>query len=103
MPSRISAIWLVALILLPFTAPFPTCDIVDFFRRSAPYQGVPLAPPVSSTTLIADAESSLLVPPLASMARQLRQVALSDLDPPHFDVPRPLVIFVPPVGSDDIG
>src|ERR1700681_287665 len=101
--SRISALWLVALILLSFTAPFPTCDIVDLFSRSAPYQGLPLAPPASSTTLIVDAESSLLVPPLASMARQLRQVALSDLDTPRFAVSRPLVILVPPVGSDDIG
>jgi hypothetical protein len=100
--SRISALWLVALVLLPFTAPFPTCDIVDFFGRGAPYHGVPLAPPTSSRALIADAEWSLLVPPLPRVARQLRQVALSDLDTTHFAITWPLVILVPPVGSDGI-
>jgi hypothetical protein len=76
MLSKCSALWLVVLILLPFTAPFPTCDIADFFGRSAANHGLATVPPTSSTTLIANAESSLLVPPLASTARQLRQVGL---------------------------
>jgi hypothetical protein len=51
--------------------------------------------------LIADAESSLLVPPLASMAGHLRQVAVSDLNTPRFAAGSPLVILVPPAGVDD--
>jgi hypothetical protein len=100
--SKLSALWLIVLILLPFTAPFPTCDIAAFFGRSAADQSLPLAPPTSSAALLADAVSSLLVLPLASMAGQLRQVALSDLNTPYFVVRSPLVILVPPVGSNAI-
>jgi hypothetical protein len=99
--SKLSAIWLVVLILLPFTAPFPTCDVADFFGRGATDQGVPLAPPTSSTALIADAMSSLLVPPLARMATQLRRIASSDLNTPHLAVRSRLVALVPLVDSHD--
>jgi hypothetical protein len=98
--SRFAAIWIVALILLPFTAPFPTCDIADCLGRRAPDQRVPVAPPTSSAALIVDAESSLLVPPVARMARLLKQAALADLNTPQFGFRPPLVILVPPVGSD---
>jgi hypothetical protein len=99
--SQLSAIWLVVLILLPFTAPFPTCDLADFFGGGATDQEVPLAPPTSATALIAEAVSSLLVPPLARMARQLRQIASSDLNTPHFAQRSPLATLVPPVDSHD--
>jgi hypothetical protein len=100
MLSKFSALWLVVLILLPFTAPFPTCDVADCFGRGAADHGVAPAPPLSSTTLIADAESSLLVPPLASRARQLRQAAMSDLNTPRFDAGSLLLSLVPPVDLD---
>jgi hypothetical protein len=99
--SKFSAIWLVVLILLPFTAPFPTCDIAAFFGRSAVDQSVPLAPPTPSTTL-AEGVSSLLVLPLARVAPQLRQVALSDLNTPYFAFRSLLVVLVAPLGSDDV-
>ena len=101
MLSKFSALWLVVLILLPFTAPFPTCNIADFLGRSAADHRMAPVQPTSPTTLIADAESSLLVPPLATMASQLRQVASSDLNTPRFAVGSPLVILVLPVGVDD--
>jgi hypothetical protein len=99
--SELSAIWLVVLILLPFTAPFPTCDVADVFGGGAADQGVPLAPPTSSTALIADAVSSLLVPPLARMAWQVRQIASSDLNTPHFAQRSPLATLVPLVDLHD--
>jgi hypothetical protein len=82
--STFSAFWLLVLILLPFRAPFSAGDIVDFFDRSATDQEVAPAPPTSSTALIADAGSSLLVPPLAGMARQLGQIFSSDASIPPF-------------------
>jgi hypothetical protein len=99
--SKFSAIWLVVLILLPFTAPFPTCDIAVFLGRGGAGQGVPLTPPTSSTALIAEAVSSFLVLPLARVAPQLEQAALSDLQTPYFAGRSPLVVLVPPVGADD--
>jgi hypothetical protein len=100
MLSKFSALWLVVLILLPFTAPFPTCDVADLFGRSAADHRMAPVPPTSSTTLIADAESSLLVPPQASRARQLRQAALSDLNTRHFAAGSPLITLVSRVGVD---
>src|SRR5580693_6948094 len=49
---KISALWLVLLILLPFTAPFPTCDLADLLGTSATSQGAPL-PPVSPAASLA--------------------------------------------------
>jgi hypothetical protein len=100
--SKFSAVWLVVLILLPFTAPFPTCDIATFFGQKASDQGVPLGPPTSPAALVADAVSSLLFPPLERMARQVTQVALSNFNTPHIAVRSPLVILVPPLGSNDL-
>jgi hypothetical protein len=44
MLSRFAACWLVALVLAPFTAPFPTCDLVTLFGHGQTEQA-PLAPP----------------------------------------------------------
>jgi hypothetical protein len=45
--SRITACWLVVLILAPFTAPFPTCDLATFVGRH-PTRQTPIVPPVSA-------------------------------------------------------
>jgi hypothetical protein len=34
MLSRVAACWLVVLVLAPFTAPFPTCDVATLFGGS---------------------------------------------------------------------
>jgi len=48
MVSRAFAVWLVLLILLPFSAPFSTCDAATLFgrteHRSATHPGGPLPP-----------------------------------------------------------
>ena len=100
MLSRISAIWLVILILLPFTAPFPTCELADLLGPSATSQGVPL-PPVSPAASLAASELSLLVPPQQTVAGHMTQVALSGLNTLFFTVRSSLVVLVPPVRSDD--
>ena len=68
------ALWLVAQILLPFTAPFPTCDLSDFLG-GAHHHGAPLVPPTSHV----DGDYAF-APPLATTGRRLRLVVVSSLD-----------------------
>ena len=65
-------IWLLVLILSPFTAPFSTCAVGDLFGHSADHHGAVLVPPSSPDALAADdaktavhATSTILVSPLA--------------------------------------
>jgi hypothetical protein len=71
---RLCALWLAAQILLPFTAPFPTCDLSDFLG-GAHHHGVPFAP--LSTHVDGD---YAFAPPLATTAGRLRLVVVSSLD-----------------------
>src|ERR1700687_1923890 len=88
--SRLCALWLVAQILLPFTAPFPTCDLSDFLG-SAHHHGAPLLPSNSR----ADGDYTF-APPLAPTGGRLKLVVVSSLDAsgvvgnaPVIDVARP--------------
>ena len=72
--SRLCALWLVAQVLLPFTAPFPTCDLSDFLG-GAHHHGAPLVPPTSHV----DGDYAF-APPLATTGRRLRLVVVSSLD-----------------------
>ena len=72
--GRLCALWLVAQILLPFTAPFPTCDLSDVLG-GARHHGVPLVPP--STHVDGD---YAFAPPLATTSGRLRLLVLSSLD-----------------------
>jgi len=59
---RVCAIWLVVLILLPFSAPFSTCDVATFFSgapRSSPTHPLKARPNPS----LADAASSHALTP----------------------------------------
>jgi hypothetical protein len=70
-------VWLVAQILLPFTAPFPTCDLSDFFG-GARHHSVPLAP---QPTHIPQADAAYTdAPPLATTAGRLKLVVVQALD-----------------------
>ena len=71
---RLCAIWLVAQVLLPFTAPFPTCDLSDFLG-SAQHHSAPLAPSSSR----ADGDYAF-APPLATTSGRLKLVVVSSLD-----------------------
>jgi hypothetical protein len=72
--GRFCALWLVAQILLPFTAPFPTCDLSDVLG-GAQHHSAPLAPSSSR----ADGDYTL-APPLATTAGRLKLVVVSPLD-----------------------
>ena len=68
------ALWLTAQILLPFTAPFPTCDLADFLG-SAEHHSAPLVPSNSR----ADGDYAF-APPLATTGGRLKLVVVSPLD-----------------------
>jgi hypothetical protein len=68
------ALWLIAQILLPFTAPFPTCDLSDFLS-SAQHHSSPLMPSNSR----ADGDYAF-APPLATTGGRLKLVVVSSLD-----------------------
>ena len=67
------ALWLVAQILLPFTAPFPTCDLADVLGGTP--HSTPLVPPSSHV----DGDYTF-APPLATTSGRLRLVVVSSLD-----------------------
>jgi hypothetical protein len=68
------ALWLIAQILLPFTAPFPTCDLSDLLGGVQQHSS-PLAPLNSH----ADGDYSF-APPLATTGGRLKIVVVSSLD-----------------------
>src|ERR1700732_1805042 len=72
--GRFCALWLIAQILLPFTAPFPTCDLSDFLG-STQHHSAPLAPSSSR----ADGDYAF-APPLATTDGRLKIVVVSSLD-----------------------
>src|SRR5580700_1026360 len=74
MLKRLCAFWLVAQVLLPFTAPFPTCDLSDFLG-GAHHHGAPLVPPSSHV----DGDYAF-APPLATTGGRLRLLVVSSLD-----------------------
>jgi hypothetical protein len=73
MLSRVAACWLVVLVLAPFTAPFPTCDLTAFFGAAQNRQG----PAKMPTSAALDQESSIVGVPAISDAGRVR---LSPLD-----------------------
>jgi hypothetical protein len=73
-PGRFCALWLVAQVLLPFTAPFPTCDLSDLLG-SVQHNGAPLAPSNSRA-----AGDYAFAPPLATTGGRLKLVVVSSLD-----------------------
>jgi hypothetical protein len=73
--EKFCAVWLVAQILLPFTAPFPTCDLSDLLSGTHHDGGAPLAP--SNQRVEGD---YAFAPPLATTAGRLRLVVLATLE-----------------------
>jgi hypothetical protein len=62
--SRVAACWLVVLVLAPFTAPFPTCDLVTLFGGSQTEQS-----PVMPVSVIANDSVIASVPAIAGVGR----------------------------------
>jgi hypothetical protein len=68
MLTRLCALWLIVLVLLPFTAPFSTFDLTDLFP--GPSDGIAAAPRSAlPTTAIARAAFSHAVPFPPRMSR----------------------------------
>jgi hypothetical protein len=96
--ERFFAVWLLAQIVLPFTAPFPVCEIADFLGGASPHDASPA--PVSPGDSQADAYA--YAPPLATTAGRLKLVVVADLDASRIvHLPPPIVTFwhiAPPNG-----
>jgi hypothetical protein len=75
MVSRSTACWLIVLVLAPFTAPFPTCDLVTLFG-GAPARQTPANLPGAAT--LADETSVASVPAISHIGR-VRLLQLSAL------------------------
>lgn len=72
--EKFCALWLVAQILLPFTAPFPICDLSDLLG-GAQHHGAPIAPVNARVD-----GNYVCAPPLVTTAGRLRLVVVSTLD-----------------------
>jgi hypothetical protein len=72
--ERFCALWLVVQILLPFTAPFPICDLSDLLGGTY-HHSAPFVPPHARV----DGDYAW-IPPLATTAGRLRLVVVSSLD-----------------------
>jgi hypothetical protein len=68
--SRVTACWLVALVMLPFTAPFRTCDLAAFFGARA--QQAPISRTSSSGTATLATDSSVANVPAISRIGRVR-------------------------------
>src|ERR1700690_3358184 len=74
------ALWLAAQILLPFRAPFPTCEFADVFGGSHQQEhGSPLAPLAPPSSHVND--DYAFAPPLATASGRLKLNVVSQLDP----------------------
>jgi hypothetical protein len=74
--DRFFAVWLLAQIILPFTAPFPVCDIADVFGGRPSRDAAPA--PISSGT--SQAEAYAYAPPLATAVGRLKLVVVTVVD-----------------------
>jgi hypothetical protein len=90
--ERFCALWLVAQILLPCTAPFPTCDLSDLLGSA--HQRAPLVP--ANTRVDGD---YAFAPPLATAAGRLRLVVVSALDGSSVDATIPVIALGRPFAS----
>jgi hypothetical protein len=69
--SRLCAIWYIALIAMPFTAPSQTIDLADFLSGDSSLHGVQFAPTPVLASLLADTDLSL-IPALETTAARLK-------------------------------
>src|SRR5262245_32990373 len=97
---RIVTFWLVAQILLPFTAPFPVCDLADLLSGTPHHSG-----PFSSDVPDSRTDASYsYAPPLVTTEGRLRLDLIAEMpveqlgetESPDFVI-RPLVLYgIPP-------
>ena len=76
--ANVCAAWLIALFALPFTAPFPTCDLSGFFVGSGPHDAVPAVPPIRSHSTVLEDGTYSVLPTLATESGRLKLAVVSD-------------------------
>jgi hypothetical protein len=69
--SRLCAVWYIALIALPFTAPSQTIDLADLLSGHAGHRGVQFAATPALASLLADTDLSL-IPALETAAARVK-------------------------------
>jgi len=75
--TRIAALWLIVLIVSPFSAPFSTCDLATLTRSNITHAGGPVRSPTPFRSL-EDAAASHAVP-VAPVASRLKLLSAADL------------------------
>jgi|SRR5579862_7317708 len=72
------AAWLMALFALPFTAPFPTCDLPGFFEGTMGHHGTaPDVPPVRSRSTVLEDGTYSILPTLNTESGRLKLAVVS--------------------------
>jgi hypothetical protein len=90
MVAKLISAWLICLSLMPFTAPFATCDLTIFLAGHAPAP----AHGTSETRALADGSLSPALPLLFRASGRIRSIALSECKPapevsPHLVTGKP--------------
>jgi hypothetical protein len=75
--ANVCAAWLIALFALPFTAPFPTCDVGGFFVGMGHHDRVPIAPPVRSRSTVLEDGTYSVLPTLTTESGRLKLAVVS--------------------------
>lgn len=91
MLHKFVASWLVVLVIVPFTAPFSTCDLTSVFGRSQE-QHTPFAPPTSAAV---SHDSTVSGVPCVSRAGRVRLLQLSGVPLAHAKIPASQVRLMP--------
>jgi hypothetical protein len=84
--ANVCAAWLIALFALPFTAPFPTCDVGGFFVGTGHHDAVPMAPPVRSRSTVLEDGTYSVLPILTTESGRLKLAVVSQDIAPALDV-----------------
>jgi hypothetical protein len=92
--ANVCAAWLIALFALPFTAPFPTCDVGGFFVGTGHHDTVPMAPPVRSRSTVLEDGTYSVLPTLTTESGRLKLAVVSQDLAPALDLVVHWVRFV---------
>jgi hypothetical protein len=83
--ANVCAAWLIALFALPFTAPFPTCDLGGLFVGAGHHDSVPTVPPVHSRSTVLEDGIYSVLPTLTTENGRLKLAVVSQDVAPSLD------------------
>ena len=90
--AKFCALWLVAQILLPFTAPFPICDLSDLLG-GAQHHDAPIVPGSARV------DGDYACAPLVTTTGRLRLVVVSTLDVANVVGMAPVIVLSGPFAA----